>query len=274
MERIEAGADLVEQVRSGDYDRFLAIQLAPRAKRAALYAIVAFHVEIATIAEIVSEPLIGHIRLAWWREALEEIEAGKAVRKHPTVEALAEMLRDYPRVLPFLYEMIEARAADLDESLLVEEEAWREYCNHTAGALHMAMAYVLSEACARENESLIRDHGRAYAMIGLARAIPFMAAQGWNRFPKARLEKHHLSSFSPSESLNRFVEEIIADAQQLMASKLHNQRLRVLSVLVALAGLGKRRLMRVSGDPYRLSPAKLPSVWLAIRIHYCSFTCF
>ena len=91
MNAVPTGDDLVEQVRSGDYHRFLAIQLAPCAKRWALYAIVAFHIEIAIIAEIVSEPLIGHIRLAWWREALEEIEAGKLPRSHPVVLALAQV---------------------------------------------------------------------------------------------------------------------------------------------------------------------------------------
>ena len=268
------GDDLVEQVRGGDYHRFLAIQLAPRAKRWALYAIVAFHIEIAGIAEIVSEPLIGHIRLAWWREALEEIEAGKLPRSHPVALALAQVFAQYPHLFKFLHEMIEARAADLDESLLADEAAWREYCNHTAGSLHMAMAYVLSETCARANETRIREQGVAYAMVGLVRAIPFMVAQGWNRFPKTRLERYHLTSLAPSEALNAFVSDLLADAELLMAPKLCNQKLRFLSALVAMSALGKRLLQRVSSDPYGLRPAKLPFIWVAVRIHYCPLTIF
>lgn len=266
------GDDLVDAVRSGDYDRFLAIQLAPGGKRAALYAVVAFHIEIASVAEIVSEPLIGHIRLAWWREALEEIEAGKPPRSHPVVLALAQVQREYPRVLAFLYEMIEARAADMDASLIADEAAWQEYCNHTAGALHMALGYVLSEACARQNETLIRDQARGYAMIGLCRAIPFMAAQGWVRFPQGRLEKHQLTSLAPSAALNHCVAEIMADAGQRMTTQWRNPKLLPLSAMVALAMLGKAQLQRVSCDPYRLRPAKLRAVWQMVRLKYCPFT--
>ena len=274
MNAVPTGDDLVEQVRSGDYHRFLAIQLAPCAKRWALYAIVAFHIEIAIIAEIVSEPLIGHIRLAWWREALEEIEAGKLPRSHPVVLALAQVFAQYPHVFKFLNEMIDARAADLDESLLAEESAWRDYCHHTAGALHMALAYVLSEACARAEETRIREQGVAYAMIGLARAIPYMVAQGWNRFPKARLERHGVTSLAPSAALNAFVAEMLADATLRIEPKLRNHRLRVLTALVEMAMLGNRQLLRVSADPYGLRPAKLPFILVAVRNHYRLFTSF
>ncbi len=274
MDAGNTGDDLVAQVRRGDYERFLAIQVAPEGKRAALYAMAALNSEIASVAEIVSEALIGHIRLAWWREALEEIEAGKTPRNHPLVLALADVQRVYPRVFPFLYEMIEARGADLDESLIADETSWRSYCDHTAGALHMAFGFVLDEACARENETLIRDAAQGCAMIGLVRAIPYMAAQGFMRFPAARLEKFQLTSLAPTESLRNFVREIIADAENLIAIKKYNPKLQALHALVVLAQLGQHQLARVSHDPYRLRPAKLRAVWRVIRLKYCPLTCF
>ena len=45
--------------------------------------------EIAKTAEVVSEPAIGQIRLQWWREALEGVEAGRP-RAHEVAIPLAE----------------------------------------------------------------------------------------------------------------------------------------------------------------------------------------
>ena len=70
-EMVDSG--FLRELRAADYERFLAIQLASAAKRPALYALTALNTELARIAETVSEPLLGHIRLAWWREALEEL---------------------------------------------------------------------------------------------------------------------------------------------------------------------------------------------------------
>ncbi len=57
-------------VRENDPDRFFCTLFAPPAKREALFALYAFNHELARVAESVSEPMLGEIRLQWWREAL------------------------------------------------------------------------------------------------------------------------------------------------------------------------------------------------------------
>ena len=59
-------------MRRLDPDRYLLAMLAPENTRAALFSIYAFNTEIARIRESVSEALLGHIRLQWWRDALEQ----------------------------------------------------------------------------------------------------------------------------------------------------------------------------------------------------------
>jgi NADH dehydrogenase [ubiquinone] 1 alpha subcomplex assembly factor 6 len=270
MNTAHAQDDLVAQVRGGDYDRFLAIQLAPSATRGALYAMVAFHIEIARIAELVSEPLVGHIRLAWWREALEEIAAGKAPRNHPVVLALAEVYARHAGVFTYLHEMLEARAADLDTSLMAEEAAWREYCNHTAGALHMAMACVVDKVAAKAQEQTIRTQALAYAMIGMVRAIAFMAAQGWQRLPHARLDAHGVASLAPSAALNAMVQEVVTDAEALLARETPAVGLKMMDGLLALTRLYGRKLQHAGYDPYGLKPSKLRAVWQVLKVKYIS----
>ncbi len=256
--------DIIEQVRAGDYERFLAIQLAPSSARAGLYAVTAFHIELARIAEIVSEPLIGHIRLAWWREGLEEIEAGKAPRNHPVVLALAALHATHPQIFPWLQKIVAARGADLDTSLIAHESAWLEYCDNTAGALHMAWALLLGVPEAQHEA--IRNQARAYAFIGLVRAIPFMHSQGWLRFPHARMNSAEITTLAPSAGLATLSKGVFMDALPLLANGAGPTLPKPLRALAGLTALHARKLECVGFNPYALRPSKLAAVWVVLRL--------
>ena len=60
-------------VRRTDEDRWLASRFAPADVRADLIALYALNYEVARTVEVVSQPTLGDIRLAWWREAIAEI---------------------------------------------------------------------------------------------------------------------------------------------------------------------------------------------------------
>jgi phytoene/squalene synthetase len=256
---------IITQVREADYDRFLAIQLAPPAARAGLYAVTAFHGELARIAETVSEPLIGHIRLAWWREALEEIEAAKTPRNHPVVLALAALYPHQRDLFPWLHQAIEARAMDLDTSRIAQESAWLEYCDTTAGALHMAWALLLGVGEAQHET--IRTHARAYAMIGLVRAIPFMHSQGWLRFPHARMNDASIVTLEPSDGLVVLSQRILSEAVAVLQSPSHAIIPKPLRALHALALHHAHCLRRAGYDPYRLRATPLSAVWQVMCVY-------
>ena len=65
--------ELADEVRRGDPDRWRAAMLAPAAVRPGLFALYAFNLEVARAPWLASEPALAAIRLAWWREALDEI---------------------------------------------------------------------------------------------------------------------------------------------------------------------------------------------------------
>lgn len=256
-------SSLVLDVRAQDYDRFLCIQLAPAAQRPALYTVTALHVELARIAELVSEPLLGHIRLAWWREALEEIMAGKVPRSHPVVEALAVLHRDSPGLLQQLRKMVNARAADLDAGLIAGEEQWLSYLDDTAGVLHSVWAQLLAAEEAVRHADVIRQQARAYAMVGLARAVPYLHAQGFTRFPA------ELESLAPSAELAAFILKLLASAKAALRPSLSSRALRPLRGLSRLASYHARGLHQKGGDPYRLRAAKLPLVLRILQMKIC-----
>lgn len=71
-----------------DPERALILTYAPRAGRAALVALLGLDDALARLLRTTREPAIGQIRLAWWRERLEALEAGPAPAE-PVLQALA-----------------------------------------------------------------------------------------------------------------------------------------------------------------------------------------
>ena len=67
----QAGTDVVRTAaRAFERDRYLAALLSPRGVREDLLALAAFAGELARIPAFVSEPMVGEIRLQWWRDAI------------------------------------------------------------------------------------------------------------------------------------------------------------------------------------------------------------
>ncbi len=60
-----------------DRDRFQTALFAPARHREALFALYAFNYEIARVRETITEPMLGQIRLQWWREVIAAAFAGE-----------------------------------------------------------------------------------------------------------------------------------------------------------------------------------------------------
>jgi phytoene synthase len=67
-----------EDLRLADPERALAVAYAPAALRLGLSAIFALDERFGSIVASTSEPMIGLMRLAWWREALEKLDRDPA----------------------------------------------------------------------------------------------------------------------------------------------------------------------------------------------------
>lgn len=84
---------VIADVRLRDRDRYLAILYAPEPVRPALFALHGLDLELASVVVGTTEAMIGEIRLAWWREALQGLDAG-TVPAQPLLQlAAAELLR-------------------------------------------------------------------------------------------------------------------------------------------------------------------------------------
>lgn len=82
-------------MRAGDRDRWLVTLWAPAAARAGLFALWALDLALVRIVETTTEPRLGEIRLAWWREALQRLDTAPPPPE-PVLNALATAV--LPRV--------------------------------------------------------------------------------------------------------------------------------------------------------------------------------
>jgi phytoene synthase len=165
--------DLDPLIRRVDPDRWLTSRfIADEAARADVIALYAYDHELARGVRA-SNALLAEIRLTWWREVLDQIFAGGAVRRHPAAQALAEAA--IRRALPRgpLEAMIDGRIDALDQAELDAVAAVR-WADAVQGSLATLAARVLDPATPAEAAA---PAGRAWGLALLRRAGLARAAQ-------------------------------------------------------------------------------------------------
>ena len=180
------------EVRRADHERYLAALFAPDARRPALMALYAFDIELARIAGLVSEPMLGRIRLRWWREAIEGIYSG-APRAHPVVEELFRVVGDRGLGRARLERMIDTRERDLEPDGFADLEAMEDYAAGSAGALCALSLEALGAADAA-TLARARRAGLAWGLAGLLRAQPSHAGRRRLTLPRSLLDRAGVSA--------------------------------------------------------------------------------
>ncbi len=198
----DAGLSAVARdVRDHDPNRFQTVLFAPSGKREALFALYALNIELSRIAETVSEPLIGQMRLQWWADALTALcgEGGRVPEGHPVTDALVDVLAPEtakarfggPPPLHELLVMIDARQLDLEQAPFADLEAMERYAAETAGCLSWLAARLLGAPEGLERAA--RASGTAWGLLGLVRSLPFQAAEGRMCLPSQFVDGNSIS---------------------------------------------------------------------------------
>ncbi len=260
-----------EELRRHDHDRYLTCLFAPRAVRWDLFALYAFNLEVAKTAEVVSEAMLGRIRLQWWREAIEGIYAGSP-RQHEVVEPLARAVKARDLTRDHFERLIDAREADLEPAppeSLAALETYAEATSATLVWLALEILGVRDEASQRAGRSL----GIAWAYVGLLRALPFHAGRRRLYLPldlmsAAGLGSEEVFAGRSSVALQDVASQVAAEARRhLDAVRALRARLPKAAgpalLPACLAGGYLRRLARVGHDPFdpRLQAPQPGKAW-------------
>lgn len=179
-------------VREGDEDRFASANFAAADLRPSLLALYAFNLEVSKTRDSVSEPMLGEIRLQWWREAIAEIYETEP-RKHLVVEALKLAVQrcDLPRA-PF-DTLIDARTNDLESEPFDTMASLDAYVSQTSTELMSQAWAILDPEKKTAVPEMLRHHaGQAWALTGLIRSLPYRAAQGQCIIPNDLIVKHQV----------------------------------------------------------------------------------
>jgi NADH dehydrogenase [ubiquinone] 1 alpha subcomplex assembly factor 6 len=168
---------LAGEVRRYDRDRFLCALFAPADRREDLFALYAFNSAIARIRETVSEPLMGEIRLQWWRDTLDAIYGGRKPID-ATARALSDVIERRDLARAGFDRLVDARQRDLDERRPADLPELVSYAEESSATLTLLTLDVLGAGNDQAVRSAGTDVGVAWALTGLLRAVPVHAAQG------------------------------------------------------------------------------------------------
>jgi NADH dehydrogenase [ubiquinone] 1 alpha subcomplex assembly factor 6 len=174
-----------QEVRAHDPERYLTALFAPADRREALFALYAFNLEVARAREQVREPMMGLLRLQWWRDAVGEIYAGRP-RAHEVVRALAAAVAAHSLDRAMFERLLDARERDMEPEPPTDLAALRVYAEGSAATLVELALAALGKPSATVGEAG-RGVGIAWALTGLLRALPFHAAQRRLYLPAALL---------------------------------------------------------------------------------------
>ena len=165
---IAIDSSVIDRLIDVDPDRVRAARLAEPDVRDQLFALYAFHMELARVPELVSEPMMGNIRYQWWRDCLDEIYGNGTVRSHEVATPLAEMVAQTGISRFLLGRIIDGRERDLDPRPFANIHAAVDYADATSGTLAIAAVAICSGTGGKAA-------GRAWGLTGLARSYRYYA---------------------------------------------------------------------------------------------------
>ncbi len=261
---------VAQLVRRHDRDRFVTALFAAPERREALFALYAFNYEVARIREAVSEPLLGSIRLQWWREALQEINEGKPPRPHEVVEALAASFGRHQLWGREIDRLLDAREKDMLDEPPQTLAALEDYAAGTGGSLVFMALQALDAKNESEAETAARHVGTAYALAGLLRAAAFHARSGRSFIPAELDPKRSILNLKPTPELAQAA-RAIANAARINLEKARALKDKVPRQGIAAllpAVLAEDWLRRLDRSDYDLFSPRFaaPDPWRSLRL--------
>ena len=246
-------------MRRHDHDRFQTALFAPVARREALFALYAFNYEIARVRESVTEPMLGQIRLQWWRENIAAAFEGGSVRHHIVVEPLIAAIRELALTREHFDRLIDGRETDLEDGPRANLAALEEYGEATSARLVYLAFEILGMRDPAAGDAGFHV-GVGYALTGLLRAMAARTRPGRHIIPadiatRTGLTEQDYDARRGTAALRAATAELAAAASRHLGAARTNHGRIPRSALPALlparvAQHSLKRLKRAGYDPF------------------------
>ncbi len=209
---------LLTELRSKDYDRYILLMFGAAEYRDDLAALMLFNAELAQVRDQVSEPLLGLMRLQWWRDGLDAL--GTSTQPpHSLLDRFAALVRRGVDLTP-LQLLIDAREHDLADHPFPNTAAYHYYQDATTRPLALVAAAILGQ---REAAGDFAAALANYAQIGLLRALPFWLHRNALPLPPDILAAHGIDGDAwragePQPGLPALVKTIVQQQTEKIAA--------------------------------------------------------
>jgi len=187
-----AYARAAETVQSADRDRYVADLFAPEPFRKHLFALHAFNAEVARVRDVVSDPMLGEIRLQWWRDAILNGAGGG----HPVATALNATIAKFKLPKAAFQRLLDARLFDLYDDPMPTLNDLEGYAGDTSSALIQLAAIALAGGQDPGTAEAAGHAGVAYALTGMMRSLPIHARRGQLFLPMGMIGSRALDTRS------------------------------------------------------------------------------
>lgn len=155
---------IADLVAAGDPERWLAATYARRQARSGLAALFALDISLGRLVASTNEPMIGAIRIAWWREALEKLHQ-PPLPGEPVLQALAHEVTGGDAAKCAALAALTDGWLTLIEAETVDAPTLEAHAEQRGARLFALAAELLG---ADDAEGSLRQMGRGWALVDLA----------------------------------------------------------------------------------------------------------
>ena len=154
-----------------DSERYSALLFLPAKHRPFAAAIYAFDDEINRIAQLVSEPMPGEIRLQWWRDVVSGERAAES-QANPVARALLETIKQHDLPRQGFLRFLDAKVFDLYNDPMPDVAALETYLGESESFIFQMIALV----CGVKSSAALADScGHGGVAYGIAKLLRLMA---------------------------------------------------------------------------------------------------
>ncbi|MGC6472012.1 MAG: squalene/phytoene synthase family protein [Parvibaculales bacterium] len=147
----------MQELRGQDGDLYLCHLFVPTRLRSRVLTLYKAYSDISGIPFEVSEPMLGHIRLQWWREMLED-----PFKNAADGVPMAQGLVDHPLNVDLMQRLVDSRDLAMSDELTVDQEA------AMAGSAFMNLSCeAIEQAC---DADILENAGKGFELMRLAAA--------------------------------------------------------------------------------------------------------
>lgn len=189
-ELTELGA-VVKRLRRRDYPAYLSVRLSPVDSRDMLYWLYGFYMELGQIPRRVDEPLLGEIRLQWWRDSIAKLVRGERIG-HPVADGLGPALVEQGELLQqALTGIIDSFTFEVQKTAVPSMEAFYQVQDQRHGGMLRAALLIAG----RSEPASVLAATEAGMSIGVTETIarlPLALQAGIQPLPGDMLAAHGL----------------------------------------------------------------------------------